>query len=156
MNSYFKEIIDSYNILIPEIKQNSIYEHFCKTLIQQYQNIKIENFAFFMQVGSFYESYAWKLKIDNVNIDFNYKLFDKLSSILHMVKSRKNSSIPHSVDNPYMFGFPEKSKERHIDRLLNENMIIVLVHQRDSEKDSKKKIRDTRLRDIITTQDSSN
>jgi len=143
MNSYFKEITKSYDILIPEIKKNSIYEHFCKTLIQQYKNIKIENFAFFMQVGSFYESYAWKLKIDNNDIDFNYKLFDKLSSILHMVKSRKNSSKPHSIENPYMFGFPEKSKERHIDRLLNENMIIVLVHQRDSEKDSRKKIRDT-------------
>jgi len=142
MNSYFKEITESYNILIPKIKKNSIYEHFCKTLIEQYKNIKIDNFAFFMQVGSFYESYAWKLKIDDNDIDFNYKLFDRLSSILHMVKAKKNSSVPHSITNPYMFGFPEKSKERHIDRLLNENMIIVLVHQRDSENDSKKKIRD--------------
>jgi len=143
MNSYFKEITDSYNILIPKIKKNSIYEIFCNTLIEQYKNIKIENFAFFMQVGSFYESYAWKLKIDNHEIDFNYKLYDRLSSILHMVKARKSSFVPHSISNPYMFGFPEKSKERHIDRLLNENMIVVLVHQRDAEDGSKTKIRDT-------------
>ena len=142
MNSYFKEITDSYNILIPKIKKNSIYEIFCNTLIEQYKNIKIENFAFFMQVGSFYESYAWKLKIDNHEIDFNYKLYDRLSSILHMVKARKSSFVPHSIGNPYMFGFPEKSKERHIDRLLNENMIVVLVHQRDAEDGSKTKIRD--------------
>ena len=143
MNSYFKDITESYKILKPKIKKNGIYEHFCKTLMEQYKNIKINNFAFFMQVGSFYESYAWKLKIDDIDIDFNYKLFDRLSSILHMIKSKKNSSIPHSINNPYMFGFPEKSKDRHIDRLLNENIIIVLVHQRDSEDDSKMKIRDT-------------
>ena len=143
MNSYFKEITKSYEILKPEIKKNGIYGHFCKTLIEQYKNIKINNFAFFMQVGSFYESYAWKLKINDIDIDFNYKLFDRLSSILHMVKSRKNSSNPHSINNPYMFGFPDKSKDRHIDRLLNENIIIVLVHQRDSDDDPKIKIRDT-------------
>ena len=56
------------------------------------------------------------------------------------LNQKKNSSIDHSVDNPYMFGFPEKSKERHIDRLLNENMIIVLVQQRDGKQDSKKKL----------------
>ena len=32
---------------------------------------------------------AWKLKINNIDIEFNYKLYDKLSSILHMVKSKK-------------------------------------------------------------------
>jgi len=141
--SYFKEITKSYSILQQKIKKDSIYQHFCKTLIDQYKNIKIDNFAFFMQVGSFYESYAWNLKIDNIDVDFNYKLFDRLSSILHMIKAKKNSSIPHSVNNPYMFGFPEKSKERHIEKLLGENIIIVLVHQRDAIDGSKNKIRDT-------------
>ena len=142
MSSYFKEISKSYTIIEKKLKKESIYHHFCKTLIEQYRSIKVENFAFFMQVGSFYESYAWDLEIDGIHVDFNYKLFDRLSSILHMIKAKKNNDNPHSITNPYMFGFPEKSKERHFQRLLDENIILVLVHQRDSEINPKKKIRD--------------
>ena len=48
MSSYFKEISKSYTIIEKKLKKDSIYHHFCKTLIEQYRSIKVENFAFFM------------------------------------------------------------------------------------------------------------
>lgn len=143
MDKNIKELKKNYEILKKKLKKNSIYTEYCKLFIEYKLKLKVEKYAFFMQVGSFYEGYAWNItEYNGEQISLYYDGYDKISYILNMLKSKKNNSIPHNYDNPYMFGFPTISKDRHIDRLLDENYHIVLISQRDDEKDSKIKIRD--------------
>lgn len=137
-----KIIKKNYDYVIKKLKKTSIYYEFCNMYYKYKNQLKVNKLAFFMQVGKFYESYAWSFEENEELIEFNYEEFKNLSYTLNMLTARKNNSVKHSLDNPYMFGFPEQVKDRHIDRLLDDDYHIVLVHQRDDENDSKIKIRD--------------
>lgn len=138
----YKVIKKNHDYMIKNGKKKSIYNEYCKLYYKYKKELKVKKLAFFMQVGKFYESYAWNFEIDNENISLNHEEFKNLSYILNMLTAKKNNSVKHSITNPYMFGFPEQVKERHIDRLLDEDYHIVLINQRDDENDSKIKIRD--------------
>lgn len=138
----YKIIKKNYEYLIKKLKKKSIYAEYCNLYFKYKKELKVDRLAFFMQVGKFYESYAWSFEEKEELIEFNYKEFKNLSYTLNMLTAKKNNSTKHNLDNPYMFGFPEQVKDRHIDRLLDDDYHIVLVHQRDDEKDPKIKIRD--------------
>ena len=133
---------DKLEILNRKIDYDSIYKDYARDYIKHYNEYKTSKFVFFLQVGSFYENYSWEMKSEN------FYLFDKQSrktaSILNMIRSYKSSKKPHTYNNPRMYGFPDKSKERHLERLLEEGYTIVLVSQRNDPNDptGKKKLRD--------------
>lgn len=138
----YKILKKNYDFLIKNLKKKSIYNEYCKLYFKYKKELKVKKLAFFMQVGKFYESYAWNFDNEDDTIQLNYEEFKNLSYLLNMLTAKKNNSVKHNLNNPYMFGFPEQVKERHIDRLLDEDYHIVLIHQRDDEKDPKIKIRD--------------
>lgn len=84
------------------------------------------------QVGGFYEMYS--INTPHIQIG-NIK---KISSILNFQATRKNKSIEHSVNNPYMCGFPIHSITKHLNTLINNNYTVELYDQKDIE-DCKKK-----------------
>ena len=143
MDKELNEVIKNYNILKKKLKKKSIYSEYCKYFIEYKKLLKVEKYAFFMQVGSFYEGYSWNVLEDNgETVKLYYDGYENITYVLNMLKAKKNNNIKHSYDNPYMFGFPTVSKDKHIDKLLSENYHIVVVSQRDDEKDPKIKIRD--------------
>jgi len=119
--------------------KNSLYIEYAEKYIKYSNEYNTEKFLFLMQVGSFYENYSWEVK------DEAFYLFDKQSKkaaqILNMIRSYKSSKKDHSYDNPRMWGFPVVSKERHIERLLDEGYTIIILGQRDGSP-GQKKIRD--------------
>jgi len=125
-------------ILEEQIQYDSIYKEFAQQYVKYANEYNTDKFIFFMQVGSFYENYSWEMKDENFYL-FN-KQSKKTASILNMIRSYKTSKKPHTYNNPRMYGFPDKSRERHLERLLEEDYTIVLIGQRDGP--GKKKIRD--------------
>lgn len=131
----------NFEILKQNVKPLSIYLEFAEKFIKYKKEYKTNKFIFFMQIGSFFECYAWNIK--SKLILFNEE-FDCAANILNMIKSYKNNKTKgHDIDNPRMFGFPIGNKERHINKLLDEDYTIVLAIQRHCKKNNKK------YRDVI-------
>ena len=86
-----------------------------------------KNCVVLMMVGSFYEMYGFDLP--------NYKVgdLDKVSSILSFVKTRKDKTKDHSINNPYMCGFPTHSFSRNLSTLLRSNLTVAVYDQIDDE-----------------------
>ena len=84
------------------------------------------------QVGGFYEMYSINTKYKQIGD------IKKISSLLNFQATRKNKSIEHSINNPYMCGFPIHSLTKHLNTLINNNYTVELYDQEDIQ-DSKKK-----------------
>ena len=131
--------MEQYNILKKNIKnQKLIYIEYTEKYLKYKNEYNTDKFIFFMQVGSFYENYSWEMKKENFYL-FNTES-KKTANILNMIRSYKNKSKNHTFNNPRMYGFPIISKEKNLDKLLDEGYTVVLISQRDGE--GNKKIRD--------------
>jgi DNA mismatch repair protein MutS len=91
-----------------------------------------KNCVVLMMVGSFYEMYSFNLP--------NYKVgdLDKVSTILSFVKTRKDKTKDHSINNPYMCGFPTHSFSKNLSTLLRSNLTVAVYDQKDDENKKKK------------------
>ena len=130
----------NYNIFKENIENTSIYYEFAEKFLKYKREYNTNKFIFFLQVGSFYECYAWNIrnKLELFNEEYSNS-----ADTLNMIKSYKNSKKEHSINNPRMFGFPISVKERHLTKLLNEDYTVVLASQRHCNETNKK------VRDII-------
>ena len=94
----------------------------------KYESIYGENAIVLMQVGGFYEWY-------NSNIDNSNTALFKVAGILEMVITKKNKNIKEvSLKNPWMGGFPIHSKEKQLNKLINNNFTVILIDQMTNEK----------------------
>lgn len=125
--------------------------------LQQYYERKYgEKTILLMQVGKFLETYQFVpekanqvLDLDDQN-NFAFKLNTKesvdlqkldvtrtighavdLSLILNMRLTSKNKEKPHSLQSPFMVGFPVPSYEIHRDIILMHGYTIVRIEQKD-------------------------
>jgi DNA mismatch repair protein MutS len=77
-----------------------------------------------MQLGDFIEIYGYELpeftQIDHLR---------NLLTILNCAETSKNKSIPHSLKNPKMCGFPLGNLDRRIELLINNGYTIVNISQ---------------------------
>lgn len=79
-----------------------------------------------MMVGSFYEIYGYdckKLQCGHIDI---------ASNILSFAKTLKSKKKPHSINNPYMCGFPCQALSKHLSTLLQNNMTVAVYNQSDN------------------------
>src|SRR5680860_1307848 len=82
-----------------------------------------------IQVGSFYEAYQYDpSKIEDTD-EKSIGHASEISTLLNMLLTSKTKSKPHSIENPYMFGFPCISYERQREVILSHNWTIVRVDQ---------------------------
>ena len=103
--------------------------------LQLQSNLEIKygkNSIVVYQVGGFYEMYSINTKYKQIGD------IKKISTILNFQATRKNKSVEHSINNPYMCGFPIHSLTKHLNTLINNNYTVELYDQEDIE-DSKKK-----------------
>lgn len=73
-----------------------------------------------LQNGKFYEIYQ---------VDSHGKA-EIAAKCLYMQISLKNgSNRPHSIDNPYMVGFPQDKLSNHLHKLLRHNLVVAIYEQ---------------------------
>lgn len=93
---------------------------FYMKLQKELENTWGENSIILLMNGKFYEIYQ---------VDSDGKAF-KASEALSMQISLKNgSSKAHSIDNPYMVGFPEDKLSNHLAKLLRKNLVVDIYDQ---------------------------
>ena len=67
---------------------------------------------------------------------------NKFQKILNILQTLKNKSLPHSMQNPYLAGFPVHSLGKHLLKLINASYTVGIYNQFDSDcSRSSKKIR---------------
>ena len=90
------------------------------------------NTIVFMQVGSFFESYATETR------GFNLK---ELSEVLNIMCTKKSKKIKEvSMKNPYVLGFPEVAYDKYIKLLMSRGYIIVVFSQTTPPPDPKREL----------------
>lgn len=116
-------------------------------IINQPKNLLIENYfelqkaaeakygkntAIFIEVGSFYEIYEAE----------GIGKAQEISKILNILLTRKNKSIPDiTIKNPSLCGIPSVSLEKHLERIISENIwTIILVKQISTPPNVQRKI----------------
>lgn len=104
-------------------------------LLDQYFKIQKENERRFgektivlMKVGSFYEM---------------YKVFDLgkaqyVAEILGLHLPKKKNKLEESYTNPHLSGFPDKSLEKYLPRIIDSGWTVVIVDQFDKENTNEK------------------
>jgi len=111
-------------------------------LQKEYEEKYGERTIVMMQIGSFYEMYEY----DPSSCDEKHKKREAighavdLSSILNMILTSKDKSRDHSMDNPYMIGFPCAAYDRHKEVILSHNYTIVRIDQVDTKKGNQKMV----------------
>lgn len=91
---------------------------------EEYEAKYGQKIVILMQVGSFYETYAYD---DGTKTVGNAT---EISALLNIILTSKNKGEPHSRSNPYLAGFPVIAYEKHRDVLLNNNYTIIRVDQK--------------------------
>lgn len=99
-------------------------------LQEEYQKKYGNRAVVLMQIGSFYEIYEYDSAVDpDAKSTKHIGHAVEISSILNMILTSKDSKRPHSMDNPYLVGFPCIAYERHCQVLLEHNYIIIRMDQ---------------------------
>ena len=117
---------------------------FYKTYIEKQSELEKkygEKSIVLMMVGSFYEIYSYdckKIKCGNIDI---------ASKILGFAKTLKSKKNAHSINNPYMCGFPCPALSKHLSTLLQNNMTVAVYTQSDN---INKKEKDRNLESIYS------
>jgi len=76
------------------------------------------------QIGDFYEIYGFDLpELTKINHLRN------LLKVLNYMETRKNKSIPHSLKNAIMSGFPVANLDRNIELMVNSGYTIIVIGQ---------------------------
>lgn len=89
-----------------------------------------------MMVGSFYEIYG--VDLPNAEPPVHIGKAEEAHSILGMNMTMKSKARAHSMNNPYMVGFPDYALDEHVGKFLRANMTVAIYDQYDiSYKDSK-------------------
>jgi DNA mismatch repair protein MutS len=123
--------------ILKNFKKESIYYDFISKYFKyrkEYNNTK--KFAYFMQVGSFYELYSWNLP----NMNLLNDMATEISKILLLYKPKKNNSKKHDYQNPFMMGFQISYKDKYLNTLLQYGYTVIFVGQRPDNK---------QIRDVI-------
>lgn len=123
----------------------SLVESYFK-LQQEYEKKYGNSVCVLIQVGKFYELYEYdpsrenQITFDGSNLELKHLLKEKssqnvgkavdLSLILNMRLTSKNKDKPHSIENPFMMGFPCPSYESHRDLILSNGYTIVRIDQK--------------------------
>jgi DNA mismatch repair protein MutS len=91
------------------------------------------NTVIFMQVGDFFELYAYTNTIDDDAADANALIGADLPTICDMCNlqmTRKNKAIPDATKkNPYMAGFPLYILSKHVQTLTQNGYTVAVVKQ---------------------------
>lgn len=121
------------------------YINFHNESSKKYPNDKI---FVLMQVGGFYESYC----TDTVGPDL-----DEISKLIGVIKSKKGKDKPLNLKNPYCLGFPIVSKDKYCEILTNNNYLIIIVDQVQTDesedvetKKPKKKMEERKITNVYT------
>ena len=96
------------------------------SILKDYKKYQLEleqkygsNSIVLMQIGSFYEIYS----VDEENLKFGKT--NEISKVLNILQTKKNKSLPHSMDNPYLAGFPVHSLGKHLLKLIHYNLQVL-------------------------------
>ena len=100
------------------------YKKYQRELVKKYG----ERSVVLLQVGSFYEIYA---------VENDFGKTEQVSKILNILQTLKNKSLPHSMQNPYLAGFPVHSLGKHLLKLINASYTVGIYNQFDGEKNKK-------------------
>ena len=103
------------------------YKKYQQELVKKYG----EQSVVLLQVGSFYEIYG---------VENNFGKTVQVSKILNILQTLKNKSLPHSMQNPYLAGFPVHSLGKHLLKLINACYTVGEYNQFD-DNHQKRKIR---------------
>lgn len=120
-------------------------------LQEEYQKKYGNRAVVLMQIGSFYEIYEYDSEMDpDAKSTKRIGHAVEISYILNMILTSKDSKRPHSMDNPYLVGFPCIAYERHRQVLLEHNYIIVRFDQEKTGKISKHAKIDRNVAEIVS------
>ena len=97
---------------------NAYSEYFINQ--EKYNKIHGKLTIFFTQCGMFFEAYE--------TLDQGYDL-QILSNIMNITITKKDKSVPISIKNPYMLGFPCISSQKYIKILIDYGFTIVIQEQ---------------------------
>ena len=100
------------------------YKKYQLSLVKKYG----ERSVVLLQVGSFYEIYA---------VENDFGKTEQVSKVLNILQTLKNKSLPHSIQNPYLAGFPVHSLGKHLLKLINASYTVGIYNQFDGEKNKK-------------------
>lgn len=96
------------------------------------------------QIGDFYEIYGFDLpELTKINHLRN------LLKVLNYMETRKNKSIPHSLKNAIMSGFPIANLDRNIELMVNSGYTIIVIGQIGNSVEFNKN-KERRVIDIIS------
>jgi DNA mismatch repair protein MutS len=97
---------------------NAYTEYFLNQ--DKYNKIHGKLTIFFSQCGMFFEAYE--------TLEEGYDL-QILSNIMNITVTKKDKSIPVSIKNPYMLGFPTMSSQKYIKTLIDNGYTIIIQEQ---------------------------
>jgi len=97
---------------------NAYIEYFLNQ--DKYNKIHGKLTIFFTQCGMFFEAYE--------TLEEGYDL-QILSNIMNITVTKKDKSIPVSVKNPYMLGFPTIASHKHIKTLVDNGYTVIIQEQ---------------------------
>jgi DNA mismatch repair protein MutS len=95
----------------------SLDEYF--ELYNEYFKIYKERTCLLIQFGTFYEMYQ-KTEIGNLN---------NICDLLEIKQTRKKNSIELSDKNPYMAGIPVVTLDKHLNKLVSNNYVVIIYDQ---------------------------
>ena len=123
----------------------SLVESYFK-LHREYEKKYGESVCILVQVGKFYELYQYdpsrehQITPEGSNLEFKHLLKEhsaqsigkavEISILLNMRLTSKNKDKPHTIDNPFMMGFPSPSYENHRDVILSSGYTIIRIDQK--------------------------
>jgi len=97
---------------------NAYTEYFLNQ--DKYNKIHGKLTIFFTQCGMFFEAYE--------TLEEGYDL-QVLSNMMNITVTKKDKSIPVSIKNPYMLGFPCIASQKHIKTLVDNGYTIIIQEQ---------------------------
>lgn len=119
------------------MKKISIYNEYYKAQESLEKNYGKDSLVL-LQVGSFYEIYG--VDLPNKEPPIKIGKPELAHNLLGMNLSFKDKSKPHSLDNPYLVGFPDYALDEHLGKLLRANLTVAIYNQYniDDKKNSRK------------------
>lgn len=86
------------------------------------------NTIVFIEKGSFYEAY----EIDLPTI--KYGKANVISNILGMACNKSANAKEHTINNPYMCGFPNYVLDKHLPKIMNKYTIVIVSQEKSKSK----------------------
>ncbi len=100
-------------------------------LHEKYTKTHGSNTLILLEVGSFYEAYAYPTVGANGEQRLNGFDLHRIGSMCNIQVTRKNKQIAVvDVSNPYMMGFPNTSLKKYLRILVQNQVTVVVINQK--------------------------